>query len=102
MNVQGHAALVTGGASGLGEGTARALTAAGAKVAILDVNLEGARRVAADIGGLAVQCDVSSAAAAEGAASARPALGRMALTSWAPFESFTGGGARPGLPPWAS
>ena len=67
MNVQGHAALVTGGASGLGEGTARALAAAGAKVAILDVNLEGARRVAADIGGLAVQCDVSSAAAAEGA-----------------------------------
>ncbi|MEC8852383.1 MAG: SDR family NAD(P)-dependent oxidoreductase [Pseudomonadota bacterium] len=67
MNVQGHAALVTGGASGLGEGTARALAAAGAKVAILDVNLEGAQRVAADIGGLAVQCDVSSAAAAEGA-----------------------------------
>ena len=52
MNVQGHAALVTGGASGLGEGTARALAATGARVAILDVNLEGAQRVAADIGGL--------------------------------------------------
>ncbi|MEC9166884.1 MAG: SDR family NAD(P)-dependent oxidoreductase, partial [Pseudomonadota bacterium] len=50
MNVQGHAALVTGGASGLGEGTARALAAAGANVAILDVHLEGARRVAADSG----------------------------------------------------
>ena len=42
MNVQGHAALVTGGASGLGEGTARALAAAGAKVATIEA--EGRER----------------------------------------------------------
>lgn len=62
MKIAGQAALVTGGGSGLGEATARALAQAGAKVAILDVNVEGARRVAADIGGLACQCDVTSAA----------------------------------------
>ncbi len=39
MNIQGQAALVTGGASGLGEATARALARMGAKVAVLDVNL---------------------------------------------------------------
>ncbi|MEZ5643792.1 MAG: SDR family NAD(P)-dependent oxidoreductase [Burkholderiaceae bacterium] len=60
MNIQGHAALVTGGGSGLGEATARELARLGAKVAVLDLNIENARRVAADIGGLAVQCDVSS------------------------------------------
>ena len=61
MNVHGQAALVTGGASGLGEGTARALAPRGAKVAILDLNMDRARTVAEDIGGLAVECDVSSA-----------------------------------------
>ncbi len=61
MDIKGEAALVTGGGSGLGEGTARALAAAGAKVAVLDINLAAAQRVAADIGGLAIACDVSSA-----------------------------------------
>lgn len=60
MNIQGHAALVTGGGSGLGEATARELARLGAKVAVLDLNIENAQRVAADIGGLAVQCDVSN------------------------------------------
>lgn len=59
MNIQGHAALVTGGGSGLGEATARELARLGAKVAVLDLNLANAQRVAADIGGVAVQCDVS-------------------------------------------
>ncbi|MBL8387947.1 MAG: SDR family NAD(P)-dependent oxidoreductase [Hydrogenophaga sp.] len=59
MNIQGHAALVTGGGSGLGEATARELARRGAKVAVLDLNLENAQRVAADIGGVAVQCNVS-------------------------------------------
>ncbi len=67
MQVQGNAAVVTGAASGLGEATARALAAAGAKVALLDFNLEGAEKVAAEIGGVAVKCDVSSAASAEAA-----------------------------------
>jgi len=61
MNIQGHAALVTGGGSGLGEATARELARLGARVAVLDLNLENAQRVAADIGGVAVQCNVSDA-----------------------------------------
>ncbi|MDE2417291.1 MAG: SDR family NAD(P)-dependent oxidoreductase [Burkholderiales bacterium] len=60
MNIQGHAALVTGGGSGLGEATARELARQGARVAILDVNLAAAQKVAAEIGGIAVQCDVTS------------------------------------------
>ncbi len=59
MNIQGHAALVTGGGSGLGEATARELARLGAKVAVLDVNIDNARRVAADIGGVALACDIT-------------------------------------------
>jgi len=62
MNIQGHAALVTGGGSGLGEATARELARLGAKVAVLDLNLDNAQRVAADIGGVAVQCNVADEA----------------------------------------
>ncbi|NBP73745.1 MAG: SDR family NAD(P)-dependent oxidoreductase, partial [Alphaproteobacteria bacterium] len=40
MDVSGHGAIVAGGASGLGAATARALAAAGAKVAVLDVNMD--------------------------------------------------------------
>jgi len=60
MNIQGQAALVTGGGSGLGEATARELARLGAKVAVLDVNLAGAQKVAEEIGGIALQCDVTS------------------------------------------
>jgi len=59
MNIQGQAALVTGGGSGLGEATARELARLGAKVAVLDLNLENAQRVAQDIDGVAVLCNVS-------------------------------------------
>ncbi|MDD2727959.1 SDR family NAD(P)-dependent oxidoreductase [Malikia sp.] len=61
MNIQGQAALVTGGGSGLGEATARELARLGAKVAVLDVNLDNARRVAEEIGGIALLCDVTNA-----------------------------------------
>lgn len=67
MNIQGHAALVTGGGSGLGEATARELARLGAKVAVLDLNLENAQRVAADIGGVAVPCNVSDEASMQAA-----------------------------------
>ncbi len=60
MNIQGHAALVTGGASGLGAATARALAARGAKVAVLDRNAEGAMALAAEIGGIGIGCDITS------------------------------------------
>ena len=59
MNIQGTAALVTGGGSGLGEATARELARLGARVAVLDLNLDNAQRVAHDIGGIAVACNVS-------------------------------------------
>src|SRR5690606_28870651 len=67
MNPSGQVAVVTGGGSGLGEATARALAAKGAKVALFDVAFDKAEAVARDIGGLAVKCDVSSEADAEAA-----------------------------------
>ncbi|RME66745.1 MAG: SDR family NAD(P)-dependent oxidoreductase, partial [Alphaproteobacteria bacterium] len=52
MDISGQSAVVTGGASGLGEATARALAAAGARVAIFDLNDERGHAVAKEIGGL--------------------------------------------------
>lgn len=76
MDIKGHAALVTGAGSGLGAATARALAAAGAKVALLDINEGAAGAVAAEIGGLAIPCNVAEAASAEAAvARARSAHG---------------------------
>ena len=76
MDVSGCAALVTGGGSGMGAETARLLARAGARVAVLDVKLDGVRAVAEEIGGLAVACDVADAAAGEAAvAEARAAHG---------------------------
>jgi NAD(P)-dependent dehydrogenase (short-subunit alcohol dehydrogenase family) len=57
--VTGKVALVTGAASGIGRATARALAAAGATVVAADIDAEGARAVAAEIGGHAVACDVA-------------------------------------------
>jgi NAD(P)-dependent dehydrogenase (short-subunit alcohol dehydrogenase family) len=72
MTPQGHAALVTGGASGLGAATAMKLAAAGAKVAVLDVNLANAQALADKIGGIPIGCDVTDAeATAAGFAAAR-------------------------------
>jgi NAD(P)-dependent dehydrogenase (short-subunit alcohol dehydrogenase family) len=59
MDIKGHAAIVTGGASGLGAATARALAGAGAKVALFDVNDQAAAELAADIKGVAIKCDVA-------------------------------------------
>jgi len=80
MDINGHAAVVTGGASGLGAATASALARVGAKVTCMDVNLDGARKVAAEIGGHAVACDVTDAEQAAAAlAEARSRHGALRI-----------------------
>ena len=73
MKIQGQAAIVTGGGSGLGEAVARELARLGAKVAVLDVNLAGAERVAADIGGIACKTDITDSASVSAALDAAEA-----------------------------
>lgn len=76
MNLANVAAIVTGGASGLGGATAVALAAAGAKVAVIDLNVTAAQEMALRIGGVAITCDVADAEAAEqGLAAATAAHG---------------------------
>jgi NAD(P)-dependent dehydrogenase (short-subunit alcohol dehydrogenase family) len=70
MLLRDQAAIVTGGASGLGAATARKLAAQGAKVAVCDLNTTLAETVAAEVKGVAVTCDVSDAASAEAAITA--------------------------------
>jgi NAD(P)-dependent dehydrogenase (short-subunit alcohol dehydrogenase family) len=70
MQLKDQAAIVTGGASGLGAATARRLAREGAKVAVCDINAKLAETVAAEIGGVAVTCDVADAASAEAAIAA--------------------------------
>jgi len=78
MDLNGTAAIVSGGASGLGEATARVLAAAGATVVVADLNEEGGKRVAGEIGGLFARTDVSDEgsvqAAVDMAATAGPPL----------------------------
>jgi NAD(P)-dependent dehydrogenase (short-subunit alcohol dehydrogenase family) len=77
MEFEGVAAVVTGGASGLGLATAQALAARGAKVAIFDLNAERGQAAAADLGGVFAQVDVRSDADVDaGFAIARAAHGQ--------------------------
>jgi NAD(P)-dependent dehydrogenase (short-subunit alcohol dehydrogenase family) len=92
---KGHAALVTGGGSGLGAATAAKLAAAGAKVALLDVNVDAARAVAAKIGGIAIACDVADAehtkaALAEARAQQGPARILINCAGIAPAKRIVG------------
>jgi NAD(P)-dependent dehydrogenase (short-subunit alcohol dehydrogenase family) len=76
MELSGQAAIVTGGGSGLGAATAEALAAAGARVAVVDLNEAAAKDVAARIGGIAIACDVANdSAGADAVAAARAAHG---------------------------
>jgi len=80
MRLEGRIALVTGGASGIGAATARRLAAEGARVAVADVDLDGARAVAGEIDGEPIEMDVSDAASARaGVEAAEAALGPLAI-----------------------
>lgn len=73
-------AVVTGGGSGLGEGTARMLASRGVKVAIFDVNEEGGKAVADDLGGVFAKVDVSDAASvAQGLEAVRKINGQESI-----------------------
>lgn len=67
MDISGKTAIVTGGGSGLGAATARALAAQGARVAVFDFNLNAGRALADEIGGAAYGVDVSDAGSVEAA-----------------------------------
>jgi NAD(P)-dependent dehydrogenase (short-subunit alcohol dehydrogenase family) len=73
MQIEGQAALVTGGASGLGLATAEMLAAAGARVALLDQDTERVAAAAARLGGIGLACDVADGASAEQAVAAAEA-----------------------------
>ena len=80
MQINAKAALVTGAGSGLGAATARMLADSGARVALLDMDLDAARIQAQSIGGLAIACDVTDATQAELAvATARAEHGEAAI-----------------------
>lgn len=80
MRLAGKTALVTGAASGFGKAIAERFVAEGAKVAIVDLNDEGARAVADDLGdsAIAIRCDVSEGAqVADAVAKTTEAFGRL-------------------------
>lgn len=77
MEIQGKVFIVTGGASGLGEGTARMLADAGGKVVIADMQAEKGQAVAQAIGGVFVRCDVTSEADGQAVIAQATALGKL-------------------------
>lgn len=77
MDIRGKTFVVTGGASGLGEGTARMLASAGGTVVIADMQVEKGEAVAQDVGGAFVRCDVSQEADAQAAIDKAVSLGKF-------------------------
>jgi len=77
MDIAGRAFIVTGGASGLGEGAARMLAGCGGKVVVADVQVDKGQAVATEIGGVFVRCDVSQEADGRAAVTAAVALGKL-------------------------
>jgi NAD(P)-dependent dehydrogenase (short-subunit alcohol dehydrogenase family) len=81
MDLNGTVAIVSGGASGLGEATSRMLAAAGATVVIADLNEAGGHRVAAEINGLYARTDVSDEASVQAAVDVAAAAGSPLRTA---------------------
>ena len=94
MEIKGKVFIVTGGASGLGEGTARMLAAEGGQVVIADMQVEKGEAVAKDIGGVFVKCDVSQEtdgrAVVEKATSLGKLMGLVNCAGIAPAEKTVG------------
>lgn len=78
MQIQDRVFIVTGGASGLGEGTARMLAANGGKVVIADMNTERGEAVAREIDGVFLRCDVSNEADGQAVVEKAISLGKLA------------------------
>ena len=77
LNLTGSSAIVTGGASGIGEAAARQLAALGARVVIADLQEDKGTAVANEIGGLFVKCDVSSEEDGKAAVAAASEMGPL-------------------------
>jgi NAD(P)-dependent dehydrogenase (short-subunit alcohol dehydrogenase family) len=77
MDIAGKVFIVTGGASGLGEGTARMLAAAGGQVVIADLQADKGEAVAKELGGVFVRCDVSQEADGQAVVAAAAAAGKL-------------------------
>ncbi|GJG93831.1 3-hydroxyacyl-CoA dehydrogenase [Cupriavidus pauculus] len=77
MDIQGNVFIVTGGASGLGAGSARMLAQAGGKVVIADLNEAAGTALAQELGGQFVKCDVASEADGQAVVEAAQKLGRV-------------------------
>jgi NAD(P)-dependent dehydrogenase (short-subunit alcohol dehydrogenase family) len=100
MDIQGKVFIVTGGASGLGEGTARMLAANGGKVVIADMQVEKGEAVAKELGGAFVKCDVSNEADGQAVVAKAVSLGKLVglvnCAGIAPAEKTVGkNGAHP-------
>ena len=77
MDIAGKVFIVTGGASGLGEGTARMLVANGAQVVIADMQADKGEAVAREIGAVFMKCDVSNEADGQAVVAKTVSLGKL-------------------------
>ncbi|MEN9539221.1 MAG: hypothetical protein RLZZ126_1456 [Pseudomonadota bacterium] len=77
MDISGKVFIVTGGASGLGEGTAKRLAGLGGKIVVADMQVEKGEAVAREIGGVFVKCDVTSEADGQAVVAKAVSLGKL-------------------------
>src|SRR6201986_3635492 len=75
MELNGTAAIISGGSSGLGEATARELASVGSRVVVADLNEERGKTIASELGGLFVKTDVADEQSVQAAVDAATGLG---------------------------